>query len=254
MSEQIPIVAFFISPIFTVNDILKGEKNINEYPLYQIIFKYIISVILFSINWKFELKNINLKDELNRILISEIGLFGFIVSSGFLIICIYYYFQKDIHKKIQYISLFIICSLIAIFICSLIMKIPIVSKIIIFISYTCLTFSPFSKYKEIYYNKDYKLIDGFDLWSLFFLNIGLLFQSILIGFTDILLLFILNSFISLIGIFIYLLLYFLVKYQNKDPNLKIEGNVIDNYYKKQNDYQSNEYHPPSMKDDVTDLV
>ena len=45
-----------------------------------------------------------------------------------------------------------------------------------------------------------------------------------------------------------------MKYQNKDPNLKIEGNVIDNYYKKQNDYQRNEYHPPTMKDDVTDLV
>ena len=40
--------------------------------------------------------------------------------------------------------------------------------------------------------------------------------------------------------------------EKKESN--IDEHLIESYYKKQNDNQGNEYHPPTMKDDVTDLV
>ena len=157
-------MAIFISPIFKLNEIFKGETDIKEFPLYQIIFKYIISVILLSVNWKHDLnEKIILKEVYSHILLVEIGLFGFILSSSFLIYYIYHYFQKDIHKVIQYITFFIIWSIMIIFICSFFTKIPIFSNLIIIISYIILTLSPFSQYKEIYLNKDFNLISGFDL-------------------------------------------------------------------------------------------
>ena len=253
MSERIPIVAIFISPIFKLNEIFKGETDIKEFPLYQIIFKYIISVILFSVNWKHDLnEKIILKEVYSHILLVEIGLFGFILSSSFLIYYIYHYFQKDIHKVIQYITFFIIWSIMIIFICSFFIKIPIISNLVIVISYTILTLSPFSQYKEIYLNKDFNLIGGFDLWALFYLNIYLLIENIRIGFTYLLILFLVNSLISLIEICFFIFLYYLSKMEKKESN--IDEHLIESYYKKQNDNQGNEYHPPTMKDDVTDLV
>ena len=252
--SQITFAAIFISPIFKVNEIYKGETDIKEFPLYQIIFKYIISVIFFSLNWKYGLnETINLKEMSTLILLIQIGLFGLIINSIFLMFYIYLNFQKDIYKVIQYITFLLIWSYLIIFICCLFIKIPFISNFIIVISLTILTLSPFSNYREIYLNKDYKLINIFDLWSLLFLNLALLINSIKIGFTYLLIVFLVNILISLIESCFFLFLYYFLKLVNKIPLVKNEDNV--EYNNKQIDNQSNQYHPPTMNNDaITDLV
>ncbi len=195
-------VIFFLSPIIDSYETYKGEKDIKNYPYMNIAIKLIASIILFS---TYFIK----KKYLNEIYLTILGFNGIILCLIFA--CFYYYFlyQKDMNNYLKYNIIIIFGTIISILIFGFFfIQIPFISQLLIFISYTSLTLSPFLDYKQILSTKDYKLINIIDLTSLFFINLNLSIIFFSAQFTFINFVIQLNNIISLVGLIYYYYLYY----------------------------------------------
>ncbi len=270
---EIGSVIFFLSPIIDSYETYKGEKDIKNYPYFQIGLKLIASIILFS---TYFIKN----QILNYSYIIILGFNGIILSLIFACFYFYFLYQKDVNNYLKYNGIIILGSIIAIFIFGLFfIQIPFISQLIILISYTSLTLSPFLEYKQIFSTKDYKLINIIDLFSIFFVNCSLSIQFFSKNFSMINFVIQLNNLISLIGLFYYYYLYYQSYVQQKnnqmiDPNtnnnkineqlitntpMSLDNNLVNNPFNFNNNNTENNnntnYQPPIIKDEnPTNLV
>ena len=266
-------VIFFLSPIIDSYETYKGEKDIKNYPYMNIAIKLIASIILFS---TYFIKN----KYLNEIYLTILGFNGIILCLIFA--CFYYYFlyQKDMNNYLKYNIIIIFGTIISILIFGFFfIQIPFISQLLIFISYTSLTLSPFLDYKQILSTKDYKLINIIDLTLLFFMNLNLSIIFFSAQFTFINFVIQLNNIISLVGLIYYYYLYYQNYAQQKnnqmiDPNINnnkineqlitptpisLDNNLVNNPFNfnnnNNNTENNNNYQPPMINDDnPTNLV
>ena len=269
---EIGSVIFFLSPIIDSYEIYKGEKDIKNYPYIQIALKLISSIILFSINF------INNKNDNFFPYLIILGFNGVILCLIFA--CFYYYFlyQKDMNNYLKYNAIIIFGSIILILIFGFFfIQIPIISHLLILISYTSLTLLPFFNYKQIFSTKDYNLINIIDLTAICFVNIDISRKFFNIDFTFVSFVIHLNNLISIIELIYYYYLYYQKTLHQKnnqmiDPNannnkineqlitntpISLDNNLMNNpfNFNNNNNTENNTYQPPVVNDDnPTNLV
>ncbi len=202
---EIAAVILFLSPIIDVFFVYKGEKDIKNFPFNQVMIKLISSIILFSTNWKTII--LDLKDDYYYLII--LGFNGIILNLIF--ICFYYYFlyQKDMNNYLKYNIIIIFGTVILILIFGFFfIQISFISHLLILISYTILTLSPYLEYKQIFKSNDYKIINIIDLFSIFIFNFNVALIFFLRPFSFINFIVQLNDIISFIEFVYYFYLYY----------------------------------------------
>ena len=276
MIENIGIGLIFFTPIIPTYQTYIGENDIKQYPYFNIVLKLLVGIILFSINWKFNINTKAIKREqiVYYLPLIDLGFFSVILSSIFLCCYIYFLYKNDIRKSIERISAFLIGVAFSIYISTYFIQIPLISHILIVSSYTFLNLYPFIKVKEIYSTRDYKLINYLELYGIMIFNfyyIQFNAKNSVINYLQIIA--IINSLISIIELIIYIYLYYKENCKGKQDN-EMDANVDSNQkivhlignnnqtnsenHDNSNDTptpNSNNYQPPSMNNDgITDLV
>ena len=79
MIENIGIGLIFFTPIIPTYQTYIGENDIKQYPYFNIILKLLVGIILFSINWKFNIisKTIKPKQIVYYLPLIDLGFFRY---------------------------------------------------------------------------------------------------------------------------------------------------------------------------------
>ena len=215
-------ILYFASPYIFTYEMIKGKKEVKNFPLKILLIKLIGSSLVFSYIYVFN------PDDLRTLY--DISYFGIIISLIFLFFYGFYYLQIETKMKIIYLLAGMVGYGFIMILIILINFIPFLRGLLFLIGYTGIIISSFHEFKDIYYKKDHSLIPKYDVhlvvfmaffigflyknlknrWNLFTIEINLVFS------------------ICEIGIYYYLIYNSNLKGENQEENNKIDENLLNN--------------------------
>ena len=215
-------ILYFASPYIFTYEMIKGKKEVKNFPLKILLIKLIGSSLVFSYIYVFN------PDDLRTLY--DISYFGIIISLIFLFFYGFYYLQIETKMKIIYLLAGMVGYGFIMILIILINFIPFLRGLLFLIGYTGIIISSFHEFKDIYYKKDHSLIPKYDVhlvvfmaffigflnknlknkWDLFTIEINLVFS------------------ICEIGIYYYLIYNSNLKGENQEENNKIDENLLNN--------------------------
>ena len=229
-------ILYFASPYIFTYEMIKGKKEVKNFPLKILLIKLIGSSLVFSYIYVFirnslrSPANVEPHDLVTFGSLYDISYFGIIISLIFLFFYGFYYLQIETKMKIIYLLAGMVGYGFIMILIILINFIPFLRSLLFLIGYTGIIISPFHEFKDIYYKKDHSLIPKYDVhlvvfmaffigflnknlknkWDLFTIEINLVFS------------------ICEIGIYYYLIYNSNLKGENQEENNKIDENLLNN--------------------------
>jgi hypothetical protein len=228
-------ILYFASPYIFTYEMIKGKKEVKNFPLKILLIKLIGSSLVFSYLYVFirtVIRSNATPDhyDITFMSLSEISYFGIIISLIFLFFYGFYYLQIETKMKIIYLLAGMVGYGFIMILIILINYIRFLKSLLFLIGYTGIIISPFHEFKDIYYKKDHSLIPKYDVhlvvfmaffigflnknlknkWDLFTIEINLVFS------------------ICEIGIYYYLIYNSNLKGENQEENNKIDENLLNN--------------------------
>lgn len=159
-----------------------------------------------------------------------VGKIGYFITMIWGCFYVYYYFHENRYKAIGIIVCFIVSSFVVMLVISLILRIPILNRIIIAVIYTCFNLVPGIEIKRIIETHDKNLFNSINLFGTFILSssIGLSFIRSMnsFGFEFMGLIAILN-FIAVASLVVFYF-YLCVKYKGNN-NRNVEATISGNH-------------------------